>query len=105
MDKPSLEHFEQFLLITDPRLDRKKPHKLFDILIICICAVLCNVDDWEHIAEFGQSNEAWFRGFLKLENGIPSGDTFIRDFTLINPEEFEKSFIAWMKTLYKISEG
>ena len=105
MDNLPIEHFEAFLSITDPRLDRKKLHNLFEILIITLCAALCNVDDWEHIAEFGRANEHWFKGFLELENGIPSADTFIRVFTIIDPEEFETSFIAWMQQLYQISDG
>jgi predicted transposase YbfD/YdcC len=105
MEIANIEHFKPFLSIQDPRLERKKLHRLFDILVITICAVLCNVDDWEHIAEFGEANEDWFRGFLELKNGIPSHDTFGRVFSLLNPEEFERCFIEWMKLLYKVSEG
>jgi predicted transposase YbfD/YdcC len=105
MECPSLDHFRPFLSIHDPRLDRKKLHKLIDILVITLCAVLCNVDDWEHIAEFGEANEEWFKRFLTLENGIPSHDTFGRVFSLINPVEFEKSFLEWMKLLYQVTEG
>jgi len=105
MDTPSANDFVVFLTITDPRLDRRKLHKLFDVLVIAICAVLCNIDNWEHIAEFGRVNEDWFKGFLAIPNGIPSPDTFIRVFTLIDPEEFEKNFVCWMQQLYQISEG
>lgn len=65
MEVTNIEHFKAFLSIQDPRLERKKLHKLFDILVITICAVLCNVNDWEHIAEFGRVHEEWFRGFLE----------------------------------------
>jgi predicted transposase YbfD/YdcC len=105
MDVLKAKNFQPFLSIHDPRLERKKLHKLFDILVITICAVLCGVDDWEHIAEFGRSNEDWFRGFLELPNGIPSHDTFGRVFSLLDPKEFEKSFIEWMKLLYEVSQG
>lgn len=105
MERVNQENFIPFLSIHDPRVERKKLHNLFDILVIAICAILCNIDDWEHIAEFGRANEEWFRGFLGLKNGIPSHDTFGRVFSLLNPEEFEKRFIEWMKLLYKVSEG
>ena len=39
----SIEYFEPFLSISDPRLDRKKLHKLFEILVITICTVLCKM--------------------------------------------------------------
>jgi len=71
MDIAKAVNFQPFMTIHDPRLERKKLHKLFDILVITICAVLCGVDDWEHIAEFGRANEEWFRRFLKLPNGMP----------------------------------
>lgn len=38
----------------------------------------------------------WLRGYLRLENGIPSHDTFGRFFGLINPDEFEAAFRRWV---------
>jgi hypothetical protein len=32
--------------IDDPRIDRTRHHKLLDILVIAICAVICGADDW-----------------------------------------------------------
>ena len=36
------------------------------------------------------------RGYLRLENGIPSHDTFGRLFGLIKPDEFERAFRRWV---------
>ena len=36
---------------------------------------------------FGKAKESWFRGFLKLEHGIPSHDPFLRVFAALNPKE------------------
>jgi predicted transposase YbfD/YdcC len=105
MSTPNIANFTPFISIQDPRLDRKKLHTLIDILIITICAVLCNVDDWEHIAEFGKANEEWFKQFLELKHGVPSHDTFGRVFALLDSSEFEKSFIEWMRLLYQVSDG
>ena len=66
---------DHFSSLEDPRLERKQLHKFTDILIIAICAILSGVDNWVHIAEFGEAKKEWFRGFLSLENGIPSHDT------------------------------
>ncbi len=36
-------------IIQDPRLERKKLHKLTDILFLSVCASLCGCDTWEEI--------------------------------------------------------
>jgi predicted transposase YbfD/YdcC len=46
---------ESFSALTDPRVNRRKRHKLMDILIIAICAVICEAETWEDMAEFGRA--------------------------------------------------
>lgn len=65
-----------FAELPDPRRQtRNKLHKLEDIVMITLCAVLGGYEDWVSIEDFGYGNETWLRGFLKLPNGIPSHDT------------------------------
>jgi DDE family transposase len=45
-----IEHFSK---LQDPRIERKKPHALMDILVLTICAVASGAEGWEEIAEFG----------------------------------------------------
>ena len=85
-----------FRSIQDPRASNRK-HKIQDILAISLCAVLCGAEGWEDIEEFGRSNEKWFCSFLELRKGIPSHDTISRLFMLIDPEEFGRMFIEWVK--------
>ena len=47
-----LEHFRD---LADPRIDRHKEHKLIDILVIAICAILCGANDWVAVETFGQA--------------------------------------------------
>ena len=49
------EHFKD---LKDPRIDRQL-HKLIDILVIAICAVICGADTWEDVAAFGEAKQAW----------------------------------------------
>lgn len=37
-----------------------------------ICAVICGVDSWVDIENYGRSKEEWLKGFLPLPIGIPS---------------------------------
>ena len=41
--------FAHFSAVKDPRIERSKKHKLIDIIIIAICAVIADADGWEDI--------------------------------------------------------
>lgn len=89
-----------FMDVSDPRAENAL-HRLTDIFSIAICAVLGQADNWVAVAEYGRTKLAFFKSFLKLEHGIPSHDTFERVFAAINPDEFEKCFVAWTTSLAK----
>src|SRR3954471_15494115 len=91
--------------IEDPRCGWKVEHRLIDILVIAVCAVLGEAGTFEDIALYGRCKEAWLRGFLALPNGIPSHDTFRRVFTLIDPEAFERSFLGWVRAVFRPEEA
>jgi predicted transposase YbfD/YdcC len=91
-----VEHFSE---LEDPRCPGKVEHRLIDILVIAVCAVIACAESWEDIALYGRSKLAWFRQFLALPNGIPSHDTFRRVFMLIDPDAFEVCFTAWVSAL------
>jgi len=91
--------------LEDPRIERTKLHKLVDILVIAICAVIAGADNWEDIEEFGKVRLEWFKTFLELPNGIPSHDTFNRVFARLDPEQFQASFLSWMRAVSQILGG
>ena len=96
---------KHFANIEDPRIDRTKLHKLLDILVIAICAVICGADDWEEVKLFGEAKEAWFKTFLELPNGIPSHDTFWRVFAKLDPQQFQQSFVSWISSVSEVTQG
>jgi predicted transposase YbfD/YdcC len=91
--------------LRDPRAAHSILHKLLDILIITICAVICGADNFVAIAEYGKEKEAWLKTFLELANGIPSVDTFERLFARLQPEALQKSFISWMAAVHESTDG
>lgn len=91
-----------FLVITDPRADNHA-HKLIDIIMIAICAVLAGADSFVDIADFGHDREAWLRGFLELPHGIPSEDTFSRVFALLDPKELQAAFADWIRSVVTLT--
>jgi predicted transposase YbfD/YdcC len=96
---------EHFSKVSDPRIERTKRHKLIDIICLAICAVICGADNWVDVENFGHQKLAWLQSFLELPNEIPSHDTFGRVFALVNPEEFQKSFLEWVQTVSRLTQG
>jgi len=90
--------------LPDPRA-HNVIHKLHDILVIAICAVICGADGWAEVEEFGRSKQNWFKTFLDLPCGIPSHDTFGRVFAKLDPEAFERCFTAWTGALPSTTGG
>ncbi|VAX35687.1 Mobile element protein, partial [hydrothermal vent metagenome] len=69
---------KHFSIIKDPRVKNRTEHKLIDVIVITICAVISTADTWEDIELYGKTKYEWFKKFLELPNGIPSHDTFNR---------------------------
>jgi hypothetical protein len=90
--KPTIHNF--FKDVEDPRKWKNVQHKLIDIIVISILAVICGAEGWEEIELFGKSKKSFLKEFLELPKGIPSHDTFRRVFIYMNPESFGKSFMS-----------
>jgi DDE_Tnp_1-associated len=91
-----LEHFAN---LKYPRIERSKEHLLKDIRAIAILAVLSGADGWVAIEAYGNPKYEWLKSFLELPNGIPSHDTFSRVFALIEPQQFQESFLSWVNAI------
>src|SRR5918995_5462970 len=92
-----------FAGLADPRATRRCDHRLIDILVIAVCAVIACAESREDIELYGRSKQAWLKTFLALPNGIPSHDTFRRVFMLIDPDAFEACFARWAQSLTRSS--
>jgi predicted transposase YbfD/YdcC len=90
--------------IEDPRCGWKVEHKLLDILVIAVCAVLGEAESFEDIALYGRCKHAWLAQFLALPNGVPSHDTFRRVLMLVDPEVFERCFLGWVRAVFRSDE-
>jgi predicted transposase YbfD/YdcC len=94
---PPLPLTDVFAELPDPRRKTaNKLHHLSDILAIATCAVIGGAESWEAIAEYGRTKEAFFRRSLRLENGIPSPDTFEWVFAELAPGAFAAALGRWM---------
>jgi predicted transposase YbfD/YdcC len=106
MEKPTpvalLEHFAS---VPDPRIERHRWHKLSDILVIAVCAVLSGAESYPAIEDFGTERETWLRQFLELPAGIPSHDTFNRVLRLLDPVELQSCFLRWLQAVAEVTDG
>src|SRR5947209_11162238 len=94
-----------FETVEDPRCEWKVEHRLLDILVIAVCAVLWEAESFEAIGLHGRWKRQWLEGFLALPNGIPSHDTFRRVLMLVDPDSFERSFLGWVRAVFRPEEG
>ena len=76
-----------FVSITDPRQAGKVAHDLVELLVVAVNAVLVGADTFVEIELWARERIDWLSRYLRLENGIPSHDTFGRLFGLIDPDE------------------
>ncbi|AVZ78769.1 ISAs1 family transposase [Zoogloeaceae bacteirum Par-f-2] len=88
-----------FVSITDPRQPGKVEHDLVELLVVAVSAVLVGADTFVEIELWAKEKLDWLRQYLRLENGIPSHDTFGRLFGLIDPAEFEAAFRRWVSSV------
>ncbi len=91
--------------MKDPRIDRTKHHNLTDIVVIAICAVIGGSDSWADVEMFGKAKKDWFSRLLELPNGIPSHDTFGRNFARLDPVQFEECFEEWVEAVNEETGG
>lgn len=91
--------------IEDPRMDRKKVHKMETIIYISIAAVICGAQSWNEIEEFGIAKFDFFKKRIPDLESIPSHDTFNRLFSILEPDYFELIFRNWVKQVCQEIDG
>src|SRR2546421_3844809 len=97
--QPDLSIPKFFARLQDPRRAHRRFHRLQDIIVIAVCAVIAAAQDWQQIETFGRKRRAWLSGFLELLNGIPSHDTFERVFDRLKPQAFQACFREWVQAI------
>jgi predicted transposase YbfD/YdcC len=85
--------------LPDPRSKVNRLHRLGDVIVIAICAVVANADGPTAIANWAELNAVWLKKHLALPHGIPGKDTFRRVLGLLNPLVFQECFQRWLESL------
>lgn len=103
-DQDAVNLLRYFDDLPDPRSDVNRLHRLGDVIVIAICAVIATADGPTAIAQWAKLNEVWLKRHLSLPNGIPGKDTFRRVLTLLHPVAFQQCFQDWLNSLNVLTE-
>ena len=93
---------EALSAIADFRINRRKKHDLYEILMIAVCAMIDGAKGPTDFERFGKSKINLLKKFLALPNGIPSHDTFNRVFSKMDPMRFNAAIIEWLQSVSDI---
>ena len=91
-----LDHFAD---LPDPRQISKVIYPLDEILLLSLLAVVAGAETFTAIAQFGRKKLALLRRFRPFANGTPDHDRLGEVFAALDPEPFQKCFVAWVATL------
>jgi len=91
--------------LPDPRVEGRCDHKLIDIIVVTVCAVIAGAETWVDVEQFGEAKQDWLKTFLELPAGIPSHDTFGRFFAALDAEAFQAAFMHWVEGVFRVSKG
>ena len=99
-DELSKEGIQDIITIVkkqnDTRYQPNVKHKIEDIILITLFAVLAKCNEWTEIESFAQKKEIWLRKYLELPNGIPSHDTIQRVISILNPHTLYSDTINYL---------
>jgi len=87
--------------VDDPRQQGKLEYPLSEIIVLAFFAVLAGATTFSDIATCCAYKKKFFKKFLRLENGIPSHDTFNRVFSLIDMEQLEEALVLFVSQAFE----
>jgi predicted transposase YbfD/YdcC len=90
------------VVVSDPRGRKGRLHLFSDLLAILILGTVCGCDDADALEEWAIKEEPWLRTFLRLPNGIPSQDTYLRALASLDPAQFRAAFRAWAQEVFSL---
>jgi len=97
--KNMYDFFDSLKNIEDQRQFRKIKYPINEVLGMVLIASLGNANEWTEIEVFCKLHEALLKKYFKLENGIPSHDTFQRVMGMIEPNIIQQIQVIWNEYL------
>lgn len=97
-EKPRLKALlDHFAAIEDPREPWRVAHPLPEVLLLVVCGTICDCDDYDGIAEWGEAHLDFLRRYLPYHHGVPGGRWLTLLMNRIDPALFSDCFTAWVR--------
>ena len=90
---------ELFSTLPDARVRGRVLHALPEVLLIALCAMVSDCEDFTDMGHFAQSQLSWLRQFMVLRNGAPSHDVFRNVFLALQPDALLEIMELWVGEL------
>lgn len=97
-----LSHFKD---LRDPRQQGKVAYPLDEILLLCLVGVLAGAEAFTEIALFGITKLAFLRRFRPFKDGTPDHGHLSDILAVLDAEQFQRCFVAWVAALTGIPAG
>lgn len=85
--------------LPDPRQCAKVRYPLDEVLLLFLLAVIAGADCIVEIARFGQKKRDLLRRFRPFVDGTPSHDQLGDIVASLDPQAFQRCFVAWVASL------
>ena len=95
----SLVFLDHFKAMDDPRQSGKVRYPLDEILLLCLAAVISGAKTVSAIAQFGETKLMFLRRFKLFKDGTPAHDHLGDILASLDPEAFQRCFVAWVSEL------
>ena len=91
--------------LKDPRQQGKVTYPLDEILLLCLLAMLAGAETVTDIALFGCKKLELLRRFRPFKDGTPAHDHLGDILAVLDAEQFQRCFVAWVAAQTGVPEG
>lgn len=100
-----VDFLESFESLDDPRQRGKVLYPLDEVLLLVLLGVIAGCESWVEIARYGEKKLALLRRFRPFEDETPSHDQLGDIFAVLDAEQFQTCFVAWVTSLTGLDAG
>lgn len=97
-----LEHFSD---VGDPRQPCKVMYPLREVILLVVCGTIADCDDYDEIADWGETHLEFLRGLSEFHFGVPCEDWLRALMNRIDPALFRACFEAWVAERWPQAPG
>jgi predicted transposase YbfD/YdcC len=95
--KALLDHFGE---IDDPREPWRVAHLLPEVLLLVVCGTICDCEDYDETAEWGDTHLEVLRRYAPYHHGVPGGRWLTLLMNRIAPGLFASAFTSWVRATW-----